>query len=444
MGGVAQLATQAGHTVTGSDENVYPPMSTQLQSQGISLSKGYRPEHLRPPPDCVVVGNVMSRGNPIIEYMLDKGIPYASGPEWLRRHVLRDRWVLAVAGTHGKTSTASLLAWLLEVAGMEPGFLIGGVPLNFGISARLGRSPYFVVEADEYDTAFFDKRSKFVHYQPRTLVLNNLEFDHADIFDDLAAIKRQFHHLIRTVPGEGLIVSNAEEGNLDDVLAMGCWTPCQKFTLSDAHQASWSARLLEADGSRFEVYHDSKRAGEVRWSQIGAYNVSNALAALAAASHVGVSEERAIEALASFQGVKRRLEVRSQQKGISLYDDFAHHPTAIQKTLEALRARVGNARIFAILEPRSNTMRMGVHRSSLAAALTGADRVFIFCPPDLSWSMGGVVEALGEKADTASSVDAIIDGLSSDLKQGDHVLIMSNGGFEGLHGRLEEALRERV
>ena len=444
MGGVAQLAIQAGHKVTGSDENVYPPMSTQLQSQGISLSKGYRPEHLQTPPDCVVVGNVMSRGNPVIEYMLDRNIPYTSGPEWLRDHVLRNRWVIAVAGTHGKTSTASLLAWLMEAAGLDPGFLIGGVPLNFGISARLGRSSYFVVEADEYDTAFFDKRSKFVHYRPRTLVLNNLEFDHADIFDDLTAIKRQFHHLIRTVPSKGRIISNAEDDNLDDVLAMGCWTPCQKFTLSNQRKAHWSARLLEADGSRFEVCYDDKRVGEVRWPQLGAHNVSNGLAALAAASHVGVSDKQAIEAFASFEGVKRRLEVRSEQGGVSLYDDFAHHPTAIKKTVEALRARVGDERIFAVLEPRSNTMRMGVHRSTLATALTGADRIIIFCPHDLSWSLNEVVETLGEKAELATSIEAIIESLSYVLSQGDHVLIMSNGGFGGLHGRLEEALRDKM
>lgn len=444
MGGIAQLAAQAGHTVTGSDENVYPPMSTQLESQGISLSKGYQTAHLQPHPDCVVVGNVMSRGNPVVEYMLNKDITYTSGPEWLRNHVLLDRWVIAVAGTHGKTSTASLLAWILDAAGLEPGFLIGGVPKNFGITARLGKPPFFVVEADEYDTAFFDKRSKFVHYRPRTLVLNNLEFDHADIFDDLAAIKRQFHHLIRIIPGEGLIASNAEDDNLEDVLAMGCWTPCAKFSLSNSYQTPWSARLLEADGSHFEVYCESKRSVvEVRWSQLGAHNVSNALAAMAAASHAGVSVDIAIEALRSFKGVKRRLEVRGQQGGISLYDDFAHHPTAIKKTVEALRARVGNARIFAVLEPRSNTMRMGVHRSSLAAALTGADRILIFQPADLSWSLDGVVESLGDKAIAAASIEAIIATLSNDLRRGDHVLIMSNGGFGGLHGRLEEALRER-
>jgi UDP-N-acetylmuramate: L-alanyl-gamma-D-glutamyl-meso-diaminopimelate ligase len=440
MGGIAQLAKQAGHQVTGSDDLVYPPMSTQLQDSGIALYKGYHPEHLQPPPEAVVVGNVMTRGNPAIEYLLNTDLSYTSGPEWLKNHVLRDRWVLAVAGTHGKTSTASILAWILDHAGLEPGFLIGGVPQNFGISARLGKTPYFVVEADEYDTAFFDKRSKFVHYRPRTLVLNNLEFDHADIFDDLDAIKRQFHHLIRIVPGQGLIVNNASDTNLEEVLSMGCWTPRQGFALEGAE---WAARLLSQDGSRFELLHQQRSVGEVHWSQLGNHNVCNALAAIAAAQHVGISSSQAIAALATFSGVKRRLEVSSQYDGVTLYDDFAHHPTAIKTTLAALRARVGRARIFAVLEPRSNTMRQGVHNALLGDSLSGADQVFIYHPSDISWSPACVIDPLGEKLKVEDSIDAIIDSLVAELCEGDHVLIMSNGGFGGLHKRLEQALRSR-
>ncbi|MCP4407796.1 MAG: UDP-N-acetylmuramate:L-alanyl-gamma-D-glutamyl-meso-diaminopimelate ligase [Gammaproteobacteria bacterium] len=442
MGGIAQLAQQAGHRVSGSDEHVYPPMSTQLQASGISLSQGYHPEHLQPPPDCVVVGNVMSRGNPAIEYLLNHDLPYVSGPEWLKNHVLKDRWVLAVAGTHGKTSTASLLAWLLEYAGLEPGFLIGGVPRDFGLSARLGKAPYFVVEADEYDTAFFDKRSKFVHYRPRTLVLNNLEFDHADIFDDLAAIKRQFHHLLRIIPGEGLVINNAGDTHLNDVLSMGCWTPRQGFALADK-DVDWSAQMLNKDGSNFELMRGQKSVGEVKWTQLGNHNVANALAAVAAACHAGVSAAQAIEALAAFKGVKRRMEVWGQHDGITLYDDFAHHPTAIKTTLAGLRARVGKARIFAVLEPRSNTMRQGVHKGLLADSLTLADRVFIYRPPDLDWSLARAVDALGDKAAIIGSVDTIIQRLVSELTEGDHVLIMSNGGFGGLHMGLDHALRDR-
>lgn len=440
MGGIALLAKQAGHHVTGSDEHVYPPMSTQLQGCGISLCKGYHPEHLQPVPDTVVVGNVMTRGNPAIEYMLNKDLAFVSGPEWLKNHVLRERWVFAVAGTHGKTSTASILAWILEHAGLEPGFLIGGVPQNFGISARLGQTPYFVVEADEYDTAFFDKRSKFVHYRPRTLVLNNLEFDHADIFDNLDAIKRQFHHLIRIVPSQGLIVNNASDSNLKEVLSMGCWTPTQGFALN---QAEWEARLLSEDGSQFEVLHRQRILGKVRWSQLGNHNVCNALAAIAAASHAGISSSQAIAALTSFSGIKRRLEISSQCNGVTLYDDFAHHPTAIKTTLAALRARVGKARIFAVLEPRSNTMRQGVHNALLGDSLSGADHILIYFPPELSWSPSSVFNTLGEKLEVEESIDAIVRHMVIKLRKGDHVLIMSNGGFGGLHERLAQALRNK-
>ncbi|MEW7981416.1 MAG: UDP-N-acetylmuramate:L-alanyl-gamma-D-glutamyl-meso-diaminopimelate ligase [gamma proteobacterium symbiont of Phacoides pectinatus] len=438
MGGIALLARALGHRVSGSDANVYPPMSTQLEQAGITLSEGYHPDHLRPAPDCVVVGNAMSRGNPAVEYLLDAGLPYTSGPQWLAEHVLRGRWVLAVAGTHGKTSTASLLAWILEEAGLEPGFLIGGVPGNFGVSARPGGSPFFVVEADEYDTAFFDKRSKFVHYHPRTLVLNNLEFDHADIFDDLAMIQRQFHHLVRTVPGSGLIVAPGAGEALDEVLAMGCWTPLERFSATGA--ARWQARLLAAHGGDFEVLLDGDSQGRVEWTQSGMHSVDNALAAIAAARHAGVHPALAIEALGRFLSVKRRMEVRGVVAGVTVYDDFAHHPTAIETTLRGLRARVGGARILAVLEPRSNTMRMGVHAARLPASLEAADEVLVYSPPDLGWDAGGVFAPLGERARIYSRVEEIVHALAGRARAGDHLLVMSNGGFENIHQRLLDAL----
>ncbi|HEX2237082.1 MAG TPA: UDP-N-acetylmuramate:L-alanyl-gamma-D-glutamyl-meso-diaminopimelate ligase [Gammaproteobacteria bacterium] len=442
MGGVALLAKQAGFDVSGSDANVYPPMSTLLASSGVTLHEGYEARHLEPVPDQIVVGNVMSRGQPVVEYLLNQDISYVSGPQWLSEHVLRGRSVLAVAGTHGKTTTTSILTWMLEYAGLAPGFLVGGVPANFGVSARLGADRFFVVEADEYDTAFFDKRSKFVHYRPRILILNNLEFDHADIFEDLKAIKRQFHHLVRTVPGSGLIVHNDGDENLHTTLKMGCWTPCQSFAL-EREDTNWSARLVGPDGSRFEVLRNGTPVGQVRWTQYGVHNVANALAALAAAYHAGVSVSTAIQSLAEFKGVKRRLEVRGRYHGITLYDDFAHHPTAIRATLAALRACVGDALLVAVLEPRSNTMRMGVHKDELADALTGADRVIMYQPPDLRWSARTVTAALGQRAQTFDSVRAIVDVLRAELMAGDHVLIMSNGGFGGLHGLLAEALATR-
>lgn len=440
MGGIAQLARAAGHDVEGSDAHVYPPMSDQLQAAGIRLLEGYRPEHLEPAPDMVVVGNVMSRGNAAVEAVLNAGMPYTSGPQWLHEHVLRGRWVLAVAGTHGKTTTSSMLAWILEDAGLSPGFLIGGVPENFGVSARLGEGPFFVVEADEYDTAFFDKRSKFVHYHPRTLVLNNLEYDHADIFPDLAAIQRQFHQLVRTVPGEGRILVNADEPALDETLAMGCWTPCEPFSLDAGGSGGWRALDVAADGSRFAIALDGVVQGEVVWDLLGRHNVANALAAVAAARHAGVPPARAAEALGRFAGVKRRLQLRARTGGISVYDDFAHHPTAIRSTLQGLRARVGDERIIAVLEPRSNTMRLGVHRESLAGALSEADEVFLFRPPDLEWDLGQVAQVLGEGARVFDSVEGILAGLAATLREGDHVLIMSNGGFGGLHDRLAKLL----
>ncbi|MET0102235.1 MAG: UDP-N-acetylmuramate:L-alanyl-gamma-D-glutamyl-meso-diaminopimelate ligase [Sedimenticola sp.] len=438
MGGIALLARAMGHRVSGSDANVYPPMSTQLEEAGIQLMEGFEPAHLKPAPDCVVVGNAMSRGNPAVEYMLDAGLAYASGPQWLAEHVLRERWVLGVAGTHGKTSTASLLAWILEDAGLAPGFLIGGIPQNFGQSARLGETPFFVVEADEYDTAFFDKRSKFVHYRSRTLVLNNLEFDHADIFDDLGMIQRQFHHLVRTVPGNGLIVAPSGDRALDEVLEMGCWTPLERFGRDG--DAQWQAELHTADGSCFDVLFDGKVQGRVDWDLTGRHSVDNALAAIAAARHAGVPSAAAIDALGRFRNVKRRMELRGRVDGICVYDDFAHHPTAIETTLGGLRARVGESRIIAVLEPRSNTMRMGVHAAQLPASLAAADRVLVYSPPALDWDAGGVFAEMGDKTRVYGAVDEIVSEVAADARSGDHVLVMSNGGFENIHQRLLDAL----
>ncbi|HWL62405.1 MAG TPA: UDP-N-acetylmuramate:L-alanyl-gamma-D-glutamyl-meso-diaminopimelate ligase [Steroidobacteraceae bacterium] len=443
MGGIAAIARAAGHRVTGSDQNVYPPMSTQLEALGIQIVQGFDAAQLDPAPDVVVVGNVMSRGKPVVEALLERGIPYASGPEWLSRTVLGDRWVLAVAGTHGKTTTTSMLAHILDHAGLDPGFLIGGVPGNFDVSARLGSARFFVIEADEYDTAFFDKRAKFVHYHPRTLILNNLEFDHADIYQDLESIKRQFSHLLRIVPGSGLVVHNAADANLDDVIARGCWTPREGFAQAGGNAARWTARIPGADHSRFEVLCDGVSEGEVAWNMLGAHNVDNALAAVAAARHAGVPVQAAIEALGAFRGVRRRMELTGEAAGIRIYDDFAHHPTAITTTIEGLRRSIGKARLVAVLEARSNTMRMGVHKDTLAPALAGADAVYLFAPPDLGWDAGAVAGALGPRAATEPSVDALLARLERDLTAGDHVLIMSNGGFGGLHQRLLTALGKR-
>ncbi|MEN8108386.1 MAG: UDP-N-acetylmuramate:L-alanyl-gamma-D-glutamyl-meso-diaminopimelate ligase [Pseudomonadota bacterium] len=442
MGGIALLARERGVEVSGSDANVYPPMSTQLAAQGIVLAEGYSADHLLPVPDCVVIGNAMSRGNPAVEHVLNEGLGYTSGPQWLAEHVLQDRWVLAVAGTHGKTSTAGLLAWILEYAGLEPGFLIGGIPRNFGISARLGKGLFFVVEADEYDTAFFDKRSKFVHYRPRTLVLNNLEFDHADIFADLDAIKRQFHHLVRTVPGNGLIVDNADDANLADMLAMGCWTARESVSIA-GKGATWQVDRGVEDGSRFDVLLDGASAGKVNWNQLGDHNIHNALAAIAAARHAGVPVARSIAALAEYQGVKRRMEVRGESNGVTVYDDFAHHPTAIASTLQGLRNRVGNERILLVLEPRSNTMRMGVHRDTLAASMQGADRIWLHQPDDIDWSFDEIAGQLPVPVAVEDSVDAIVAAVVGVARAGDHVLVMSNGGFGGIHEKLLAALEVR-
>ena len=445
MGGIAALARAAGHRVTGSDQNVYPPMSTQLAALGIELIEGYGAEQLTLEPDVFIVGNAMTRGMPVIEAVLDRALPYASGPEWLASQILRERWVLAVAGTHGKTSTSSMLAWILESAGLAPGFLIGGVPQNFAVSARLGAAPYFVIEADEYDTAFFDKRAKFVHYRPRTLVLNNLEYDHADIYPDLAAIERQFEHLLRTVPGAGRVICNGADANLQRVLAAGCWTAVERFARSARTGVQWSlAAPPESDFSRFHVLGDGHDYGELEWSMIGAHNAENALAALAAARHAGVSIEQGIQALRDFQGVARRMQLRGVVAGVHVYDDFAHHPSAIVTTIDGLRRRVGRERIIGVLELRSQTMRRGVHQATLAGALGGADEVWLYAPPSVRWDVHGAMAALGARAHVTSDLEGLARELALTLQPGDHALIMSNGGFGGLHSRLLEALAARA
>ncbi|MFA0083107.1 UDP-N-acetylmuramate:L-alanyl-gamma-D-glutamyl-meso-diaminopimelate ligase [Vibrio breoganii] len=435
MGGAAVLAKQLGHKVTGSDANVYPPMSTLLESEGVEIIQGYDPEQLEPRPDLVVIGNAMSRGNPCVEYVLDNNLKYTSGPQWLQEFLLHDRWVLAVAGTHGKTTTSSMLAWILEDCGYEPGFLVGGVLGNFDQSARLGSSMFFVVEADEYDSAFFDKRSKFVHYHPRTLVMNNLEFDHADIFDDLEAIKRQFHHLVRTVPSNGRILSPADDEALSDVLTRGCWSE------TEFSGKEWQVKKRKADGSHFEVYLKQQKVGEVNWNLVGDHNVNNALMAIAAARHVGVVPDLACESLGRFINTKRRLELKGEVNGITVYDDFAHHPTAVELTLDGLRNKVGDQRIFAVLEPRSSTMKMGVHKDTLAASLGLADKVFLYQPDSIEWSVEDIAQQCSQPAQASNSVDDIVKSLVEETKPGDHILVMSNGGFEGIHTKLLQALQ---
>ena len=455
MGGVAALARELGLEVEGSDANVYPPMSTQLEALGIELMQGYKAEHLQPSrdhvaPDLVVVGNAMTRGNPAIEYMLDQSLRYVSGPQWLGETLLVDREVLAVAGTHGKTTTTSLLAHLLEQASLgqasreqadlSPGFLIGGVPGNFGVSARLGSGKPFVIEADEYDTAFFDKRSKFVHYRPRIAILNNLEYDHADIFPDVAAIQRQFHHLVRTVPGNGRLIVNAHDDRLAEVLAMGCWTPVETFGIG---RGDWQASLIEADGSAFAVHRAGELIGQVRWPLLGHHSVMNALAALAAATAAGADPRKLLTAFATFQSVKRRMELVGEVNGVRVYDDFAHHPTAIATTLAGLRAKVGDARILVALEPRSNSMRQGAHADALAPSLADADAVIFLHRAELAWDASQVTNALNGRGSTVPTVDALIDALREQVKAGDQVIFMSNGGFEAAPRRFVERLRDQ-
>ncbi|HEX9392888.1 MAG TPA: UDP-N-acetylmuramate:L-alanyl-gamma-D-glutamyl-meso-diaminopimelate ligase [Usitatibacteraceae bacterium] len=445
MGGIAALAKEAGHTVTGCDANVYPPMSTQLEALGIGLHEGFDAAQLDVfKADLYVVGNAMTRGKPVIEEILNRGLPYISGPQWLGENLLYGKWVLAVAGTHGKTSTTSMLAWILDYAGIGPGFLIGGVPKNFGISARspIGDSPFFVIEADEYDTAFFDKRSKFVHYRPRTVVLNNLEFDHADIFPDVGAIETQFHHLVRTVPANGLLVANGGDAHLAAALAKGAWTPLEKF--GPGHV--WDFRRGAREG-QFEVHLNGVAKGEVSWDQSGTHNILNALAAIAAARHAGVPTKIAIEALNQFSGVARRMEVRGAVGGITVYDDFAHHPTAIQTTVSGLRSKVGNARIIAVLEPRSNTMKLGAMNSALPGSLSNADVVFVYAHK-LGWDAAKTFEPRDTNAGTKTGVfddlDAMVKTIADMARPGDHVLVMSNGGFGGVHGKLLQALGLRA
>lgn len=441
MGGLAVIARQLGHRVSGSDQNVYPPMSTQLEQQGITLLQGYSKENLQPRPDLVVVGNAMSRGNPEVEAVLNQGLRYVSGPQWLTEQVLQERWVLAVAGTHGKTTTSSMLAWILEHQGLQPGFLIGGIPLNFGISARLGESKFFVIEADEYDTAFFDKRSKFVHYRPRTAILNNLEFDHADIFPDLGAIKTQFHHLVRTIPGVGLIITPGCEKHVQEVLEMGCWTPVEKTGIdTGGKDLPWQARLDRPDGSLFSVSYRGQRQGTVHWPLTGRHNVLNGLSAIAAANHAGIEPADAIAALGQFRNVKRRMEIIAEIDRVTLYDDFAHHPTAIKSTLEGLRRQVGSERIIAVVEPRSHTMRMGVHAKTLADSLEDADLAILLQSEDLQWDPAPLAKH-AKNIVIVQSIDAIIARLQQEAHAGGHFVLMSNGGFGGIYERLLEALR---
>ena len=443
MGGIAVLAKAAGHRVTGCDANVYPPMSTQLEAQGIELIEGFDPAQTRLQPDIYVIGNVVARGNPLMEEILNQGLPYISGPQWLAENVLHGKWVLAVAGTHGKTTTSSMLAWVLEYVGLAPGFLIGGVPENFGVSARLPQtprqdaqsvSPFFVIEADEYDTAFFDKRSKFVHYRPRTAVLNNLEFDHADIFEDLAAIEKQFHHLVRTVPQQGLVVANQQE-SLDRVIARGCWSALERIDTA----AGWQVQHVDAQG-RFDVYFNGERQGNVSWELLGEHNRNNALAVIAAARHVGVAPCIAIEALSEFKNVKRRMEVKGVAQGVTVYDDFAHHPTAIATTVAGLRAKVGKARILAVLEPRSNTMKLGVMKDALPESLRDADSVFCYAN-QLGWDAAAALAPIQHKAQTFDDLGQLVDAVTAQAQPGDHVLVMSNGGFGGVHQKLLQALQ---
>ena len=455
MGGIAAIARQAGHRVTGCDANVYPPMSTQLEAQGIELIEGFSPDQLlqfETMPDLFVIGNVVSRGNPLMEAILNQGLPYTSGPQWLGEQVLLNRHVLAVAGTHGKTTTSAMLAWILEFNGYQPGYLIGGVPLNFTVSARLGESKYFVIEADEYDAAFFDKRSKFVHYRPRTALLNNLEFDHADIFADLPAIETQFHHLVRTVPGNGLIVINGEEPALERVIARGAWAPIEKF--GQDQQNAWSLISQEADG--FIVVNKGKEVATVQWAPdsgvMGRHNQLNALAAIASANHIGISPTDAARALAEFKNVKRRLEMIGVANKVTVYDDFAHHPTAITTTVDGLRRRVGSSRILAVLEPRSNTMKLGVMKAQLPNSLEAADKIFAYGASTgketLGWDLSEVLSPLNRKEiDRALAFDnlsALVDNVANEAKPGDHILVMSNGGFDGVHHKILAAIQKKA
>lgn len=440
MGGIAAIAKELGHRVSGCDANVYPPMSTQLTELGIELKQGYLVEHLQDEPDLIIVGNAMARGNPLVEYVLERKLAYTSGPQWLLDNVLKDRWVLAVSGTHGKTTTSSMLTWILEYAQLAPGYLIGGVPQNFDSSARLGNAPFFVIEADEYDTAFFDKRSKFVHYRPNTLVINNLEFDHADIFNNLSDIQRQFHHLIRMVPSNGLVLSPQNEQAINDTLAMGCWTPTEVSVSADNKAQGWYAQKLVADGSQFNVFFKNVLQGTVNWQLIGDFNIDNGLMAIAAARHAGVPTKVAIEGLSEFINTKRRLELKGEVNHIKVYDDFAHHPTAISRTLAGVRDHVGEGRILAVLEPRSNTMKSGVHKDTLAQSLALADLVFVFQGEQVQWSVEQLKQDCQQPCLVDNDLTHFISQISAQAKPGDTIVIMSNGGFGGIHQKLLEQL----
>ncbi|MDK9560495.1 UDP-N-acetylmuramate:L-alanyl-gamma-D-glutamyl-meso-diaminopimelate ligase [Gallibacterium anatis] len=441
MGGLAMIARELGYKVTGSDVNVYPPMSVFLQKSGIDIIPNYDVEQLKPAPDLVIIGNAMKRGNPCVEYVLDNNLPYMSGPQWLHDNLLRNRWVLAVSGTHGKTTTTGMLTWILDQAGLEPGFLIGGISGNFGISARLGKSPFFVIEADEYDTAFFDKRSKFIHYNPKTLIINNIGFDHADIFDDLKAIQRQFHHMIRTIPSKGRILSFADETSVKETLAMGCWSE-QQFIGEDKE---WFAKRLRNDCTKFEVYHQQQKVAEVEWNIVGQHNMFNALMAIAAAYHAGVSIEQSCKALATFVNANRRLEVKGEVNGITVYDDFAHHPVEISATLTALRDKVGGGvRILAVLEPRSNTMKMGVHTKELAPALVRADYVFLLQPENLPWQVVDIANQCIQPAVWTADIDLLVDKIVEEAQPTDHILVMSNGSFGGIHQKILQKLSAKA
>jgi len=447
MGGIAAIAKQMGYRVSGCDANVYPPMSTQLEALGIELMQGYKVEHLADEPDMVIVGNAMSRGNVMVEHVLDRNIAYTSGPQWLLEHVLKDRWVVAVSGTHGKTTTSSMITWILEYADMKPGYLIGGVPQNFESSARLGESPFFVIEADEYDTAFFDKRSKFVHYRPRTLVINNMEFDHGDIFDDLSDIQRQFHHLIRMVPSNGLVLSPKSEQAITETLAMGCWTPTEfsNAVISEQEQhlvseQGWQGIKTVADGSQFIVNFNGVEQGRVNWNLIGDFNIENGLMAIAAARHAGITPTVAIEALSKIINTKRRLELRGTVNDIRVFDDFAHHPTAIEKTLSGIRANVGDKRIIAVLEPRSNTMKSGIHKDSLPASLAKADQVFVFQGEDVKWSVAQLIDDCRQPCIVEDDIARLVSKITEHAQSGDTIVVMSNGGFADIHQKLLTAL----
>lgn len=440
MGGVAIIAKQMGYRVTGSDINVYPPMSTFLTENGIEIIPHFETSQLQPAPDMVIVGNAMKRGNPCVEYILDNQLPYTSGPQWLHDNVLRERWVLAVSGTHGKTTTTGMLAWILEQNGLSPSFLIGGIAGNFGVSARLGESNFFVIEADEYDTAFFDKRSKFVHYNPKTLIINNLSFDHADIFDDLKAIQRQFHHMIRTIPSSGLILSDKTEQSVKETLDMGSWSHKQFL----GEEQEWYAQRISNDCTHFAVFHKGEKTAEVNWSIVGQHNMHNALMAIAAAHHAGVSVENACAALTTFVNAKRRLEVKGEVNGITVYDDFAHHPEAIQATLTALRDKIGGSvRILAVLEPRSNTMKMGIHKDDIAPSLVRADYVFVLQPDNIPWDVSDITNKCLQPAKWTANLERLVDMVVAEAQPTDHILVMSNGSFGGIHQKLLDKLAQK-